>query len=74
MATIIIDEKSTGAQKMVEYLKTQRYAKVVEECMQVADMPNAETTKAMKDAKAGKVKSYKNSEELFSSLRRKSNV
>jgi hypothetical protein len=74
MATIIIDEKSTGAKKMVEYLKTQRYAKVVEESMQVADMPNAETTKAMKDAKAGKVKRYKNSEELFSSLRRKSNV
>jgi hypothetical protein len=69
MATIIIDEKSTGAKKMVEYLKTQRYAKVVEESKHVTDIPNADTIKAMKEAKSGKVNSYRNSEKLITFIR-----
>ena len=31
MTTIIIDDKSADAKKMIEFLKTQRYAKIVDE-------------------------------------------
>lgn len=31
MATVIINERSTGAKKMLEFLKTQSYAKIIDE-------------------------------------------
>ena len=31
MATVIINERSTGAKKMLEFLKTQSYAKIIGE-------------------------------------------
>lgn len=31
MATIIINERSTGAKKMIEYLRTQNYVKIIDD-------------------------------------------
>lgn len=31
MATVIINERSTGAKKMLEFLKTQSYAKIIDD-------------------------------------------
>jgi len=69
MTTIIINDKTTGAKKMVEYLKTQRYAIIIDE-----RIPNASLIKSIKEAKAGKINQYKNTAELFSKLRNKSDV
>ena len=44
MATVIIDTRSTEAKKMLEYLKTTRYVRVIEE-----DAPNDETISAINE-------------------------
>ena len=54
MATVIIKSKSKAAKQMIEFLKTQPYAKVIEE-----DEPNAITLKAIDEVKTGKTNSYK---------------
>ena len=69
MTTIIIDDKSASAKKMIEYLKTLSYVKVIDE-----RVPNKETLRAVNDIKTGKVNSYKSTEELFAKLRKKTNV
>lgn len=69
MATIIINERSAGAKKMVEFLKTQRYVTIVEE-----KQPTAALRKAMREAKTGKTTEYKSTEDLFGQLRKKANV
>ncbi len=48
MTTIIINERSTGAKKLVEFLKTQPFVTIVEE-----GKPNP-SAKSMNEAKAGK--------------------
>jgi hypothetical protein len=68
MTTVIITNKSKAAKQMVEFLKTQPYAKVFEE-----DEPNAVTLRAVEELKTGETITYKNSGELISKLR-KSNV
>ena len=65
MTTIIIDEKTVGAKKMVEYLKTQRYAKIIDE-----RAPSASLLKSIEEAKAGKTNEYKSAEDLFTKLRK----
>ena len=42
MTTIIINDKTTDAQRMIEFLRTQRYAKIIEE-----KIPNASLLKSM---------------------------
>ena len=42
MATVILDTRSPEAKKMLEYLKTTHYARVVEE-----NIPNEETQLAI---------------------------
>lgn len=69
MTTIIIDEKTTGAKKMVEYLKTQRYAKIIDE-----RIPSDSLMKAIEEAKTGKTIKCKSTEELFTKLRKKASV
>lgn len=69
MATIIINERSAGAKKMIEFLKTQRYMTKVEE-----RKPTAALRKAMNEAKTGKTTEYKSTEDLFGQLRKKANV
>ncbi len=67
MVTLMIDDKTIEAKKMLELLQTRPYAKVVKE-------PNAETLKAIKDADEGKVNRYKSSKDLMANIRRKANV
>lgn len=69
MTTIIINDRSTGAKKMIEYLKTQSYVTIIEE-----KTPSASLLKSMEEAKSGKTSEYKSAEQLFSKLRKKANV
>jgi len=69
MTTIIIDEKTKGAKKMVEYLKTQRYAKIIDE-----RTPNASLLKSMEEARTGKTKEMGNIDDYFNGLRKRANV
>jgi hypothetical protein len=69
MTTIIINERSKGAKKLIEYLKTQPFIKIVEE-----KTPSPTLAKSIKEAKSGKTTEYKNTEELFLKLRKKANV
>jgi len=69
MTTIIINDKTTEAKRMVEFLRTQRYAKIVDE-----KIPNASLLKSMEEAKTGKTKAYKSTKELFENLHKKADV
>ena len=69
MTTVIINTRSTEAKKMVEFLKTTRYAKVVEE-----KMPNKKTLIAMDDVESGKVNSYTSAKKLMEPLKKKTGV
>ncbi len=55
MTTIIIDDKSIGAKKMIEYLRTLPYAKIIED-----REPGPSLRKSMEEAKSGKVIRAKN--------------
>jgi hypothetical protein len=48
MTTIIINDKTTDAQRMIEFLRTQRYARIIEE-----KMPNASSMKTGRIKSAG---------------------
>lgn len=54
---------------MAEYLKTQAYAKIVEE-----PEPNSTSLRVIKEAKTGKTTTYKDINELTEKLRELSNV
>lgn len=69
MTTIIINERSKGAKKLIEFLKTQPFVTIVEE-----KTPSPTLAKSIKEAKGGKTTEYKNTEELFSKLRKKADV
>jgi hypothetical protein len=69
MTTIVINDRTTGAKKMVEFLKTQSYVTIIEE-----KTPSASLLKSMEEAKSGKTTEYENTEQLFSKLRKKANV
>jgi hypothetical protein len=69
MTTVIIDTRSAEAKKILEFLKTTRYATVLEE-----KVPNNETLKAMEDVEAGHAKSYSSVKELMSSLKKSAGV
>lgn len=65
MTTIVIDDKTIDAKKMVEYLKTQRYAKIIEE-----KIPNATLLKSIDEAETGKVIREPNVNELLARLKK----
>jgi hypothetical protein len=69
MATVIIDTRSAEAKKMLEFLKSTRYAKVIEE-----EKVNEETISAINDIENGKVNSYNSVTELMTSLKKKAGV
>ena len=48
MTTIVINDRTLGAKKMIEYLKTQKYATIIEE-----REPSASLLKSMEEAKTG---------------------
>jgi len=69
MTTVIINTRTAEAKKMVELLKTTRYATVIEE-----NEPNDETLEAINAVEEGKVNSYSSAKELISSLKKKAGV
>jgi len=69
MTTIIIDDKSAGAKKMIEFIKTLPYAKVIDE-----RTPGASLKKSMDDAREGKTKEIKDVDAYFNEIRKKANV
>ena len=64
MATVIINTRSKEAKKMLEFLRTTRYARVLEE-----NVPNEETIQAIQEVEDGNVKSYKSAKDLISILK-----
>jgi hypothetical protein len=69
MTTVIINTRTVEARKLVEFLKTTSYAKIVEE-----NIPNDETLEAINAVEEGKVNSYSSAKELISSLKKKAGV
>jgi len=69
MATIILNTRSAEAKKMLEFLKSTRYAKVIEE-----KKVNNETLSAINDIENGKVNSYSSVTDLMLSLKKKASV
>jgi hypothetical protein len=63
MTTIIIDDKSVGAKEMIEFLKTQRFARIINE-----KEPNAETKRAILDVQKGKVTRCSGAEDMMNKL------
>ena len=61
MTYIEIDEKTTEGKKILGFLKTQSYIRIL-------DKPNARTRASIQDARAGKVKTAKNTKELFKQI------
>ena len=69
MATIILNTRSTEAKKMLEFLKSTRYAKVIED-----EKVNTETLSAINDIENGKVNSYNSVNDLMITLKKKAGV
>jgi hypothetical protein len=69
MTKVIIDTRTKEAKKMVEFLKSTRYARVLQE-----KEPNEETLLAMNEVKEGNVNTYKSANEMITSLKKKANV
>lgn len=64
MTTIIINDRSTGAKKMIEFLKTQSYVTIVEE-----RDPSSSLMKSINEAKTGKVTRTKDVSDLLEKLK-----
>jgi len=62
MATVILDTRYSEAKKLLQKLKNERYAKVIEE------QPNSETLKAMEQVEKGKAFKAKSATDLFESI------
>ncbi|MEZ4909334.1 MAG: hypothetical protein R2774_00570 [Saprospiraceae bacterium] len=69
MTTVIIDTKSEEAKKMVELLKSTKYAKIID-----VQVPNKETKQAIEDSKNGKLHSYNSVAEMMALLKEKASV
>ncbi|MDP3912392.1 MAG: hypothetical protein Q8R96_01465 [Bacteroidota bacterium] len=64
MTTIVINDRTTGAKKMIEFLKTQSYVTIIEE-----KTPSASLAKSINEAKTGKVTRTKNVADLLEKLK-----
>ena len=69
MTTVILDTRTEEAKRLVDFLKTTRYAKVL-----VEKIPNAETLKAIEDVEEGQVKSFPSVNELMKTLKKTAGV
>ncbi len=65
MATVIINEKTAKGKKLLEFLKVF----AGENFINIEREPNAETKKAIEDAKKGKVVKTKNISDLMTKLK-----
>ena len=64
MTTIIINDRSAAAKKMIEFLKTQSYVTIVEE-----RNPSLSLMKSIKEVKTGKVTRTKDASDLLEKLK-----
>jgi hypothetical protein len=69
MTTILINDRTSEAKKMIAFLKTQKYVTIIEE-----RVPKASLLKSMEEAETGQTTEYKNTEQLFAKLRKEANV
>lgn len=65
MTTILINDKTIDAKKMIEYQKTQSYAKIID-----VKTPNARLRKSIDESKTGKVIREANVDELLERLKK----
>jgi len=70
MTTITINERTDKGKSLLEFLRKFEGEKFIS----IGHEPNEETKQAIDEARKGKLKSYKNSKELFSSIKSKVNV
>jgi hypothetical protein len=61
MTYLEIDDKTTEGKKIIGFLKTQSYIRVL-------NKPNADTRASIHDARTGKVKKSKNTKDLFKQI------
>ena len=64
MTTVVINERSIGAKKLIEFLKTQPFVTIVEE-----RIPSPSLAKSINEAKTGKVTRTKNVSDLLEKLK-----
>jgi len=69
MTTILINDRTPEAKKMIAFLKTQKYVTIIEE-----RVPSASLLKSMEEAETGQTTEYESTAQLFSKLRKKANV
>jgi hypothetical protein len=70
MTTVFIDDRTAKGKSLLRFLKTLEG----ENFIRFALEPNDETKMAIEEARKGKLKSYKNSKELFASIKSQSDV
>ena len=70
MTTIIINDRTAKGKSLLQFLKKFEG----ENFIIFGDEPNQETHEAIEDARKGKLKSHKNSKELFASLKSQADV
>ena len=64
MTTIVINEKSISAKKLIEFLKTQPFVTIIDE-----RTPSRSLEKSINEAKTGKVTRTKNVADLLEKLK-----
>jgi hypothetical protein len=69
MTTVIINTRSTEAKKMVEFLRTTRYAKVLDD----KDLTEA-TYNAIMEVEDGHMNTYASAKDLMANLKNKAGV
>lgn len=80
MTTIVINEKTKIGKLIMNMIRETKCGQIIDEKKQdkeyckLPHIPNAETIKAMKDAKAGKGTKFTSTKELFKALDKQSNV
>jgi hypothetical protein len=70
MTTVIINERTAKGKSLLQFLKKFEG----ENFIHIGDEPNDELKEAIEDARQGRVTSYKNSKELFDSLKSRADV
>lgn len=70
MTTVFIDDRTAKGKSLLKFLKTLKG----EDFIRFNLEPNDETRKAIEDARTGKLKAYKNSSELFATIKGKADV
>jgi hypothetical protein len=70
MTTVIINERTAKGKSLVQFLKKFEG----EDFIYFGEEPNQDVIDAINDAKEEKLNSYKNSKELFASIKKKADV